>query len=138
MSVVRALVTTSKIAIYAKFTWGRTKFQMGVGVSEKERSDTKGRWNSSVHYVTYLKPLQGGRVLCKSSVSWFSFIVDGRVKKKNHETRVLAVIILTLKWKLQISSAKITPIQTYLMAQVSSPSITPLFLFLFKFFFESI
>ena len=45
-------------------------------------------------YATYLKPLRGDRILCKSSVSCFSFIVDGRMKKKNHETGVLVVVIL--------------------------------------------
>ena len=41
MSVVRALVTTSKVANYAEFTWGRAKFQKVVGLSEKERSNIK-------------------------------------------------------------------------------------------------
>ena len=80
-------------------------------------------------------------ILWNSSVSWFSFFVDGRMKKKNHETRVLVVIVLTSKCKLRISLARITPIQTYLVAQLLSYFVVlvvfPLFLFLFYLFLKT-
>ena len=64
------------------------------------------------------------------------------MKKKNHETRVLVVVIITSKGQLQIPSARTTPVQTYLIAQVPSQFfillIFPLFLFLFYTFFEKI
>ena len=140
---MRALVTTLKVANYVEFTWGRTKFQKVVGLSEKERSDIKGDGTSLLTMLPTYLPLRGDRTLCKSAVSSFFFIVDGRVKKKNDETGVLIVVILISKCKLRISSAKITLIQIYLMAQLPSQFfilvITSLFLFLFYFsVFESI
>ena len=114
-----ALVTSCKTAICAGFTWGRAKFQKGAGLSEKENSNIKEGWKPSVHHATYLKLLRRDRILCKSSVSWFPFIADGRMKKKNHVTRVLVVVVLTSKYNLQISSARITSIQSYLVSQVS-------------------
>ena len=54
------------------------------------------------------------------------------MKKKNHETRVLEVVVLTSKCKLRIPSARITPFQTYLVSQVSPHCSYSFLLFFWK------
>ena len=53
------------------------------------------------------------------------------MKKKNDETRVLVVVVLTSKCKLRIPLERITPIQIYLVSQVSPHCSYSFLLFFF-------
>lgn len=46
------------------------------------------------------------------------------MKKQSHGTCVLRVILLISKWKLQITSGRISPIQNHLVTQVLSQLFT--------------
>ena len=97
-----ALVTSSKIAIYARYTGEGQNFKRGWGFQKRGDETTLLIMPpTSIYYE------ETGYLLWKSSASWFSY--SWWNNEESHETRVL-VVVLTSKCKLRIPSRRITPI----------------------------